>query len=167
MCIRDSLLFIDLFEVVSNKKWKLGSPEELLASVFDNPKARFEITFPMYSVSRRGSHLVPTILIRSTQGHSSGGESVVVVSAAQVERTLEGTLPAYCVHGTNYNAWRQIKSTTRSLLPGGPESRRAAVHFAISLPGDTGRITSGFRTGSTIYAFFDVRAWLTARRRAF
>ena len=36
-----------------------------------------------------------------------------------------------------------------------------------TLPGDTGRITSGFRTGSTIYAFFDVRAWLTARRRAF
>ena len=50
---RDEQLFIDLFDVVSTKKWKLGIPEDFLATVFDNPKARFEITFCMYRVSGR------------------------------------------------------------------------------------------------------------------
>ena len=40
------------------------------------------------------------------------------------------------------------------MLPGGPLKRRAAVHFAVCLPDDTGRSVSGSRTGSAFMVLF-------------
>ena len=51
-------------------------------------------------------------------------------------------LPRFCAHGTTLTAWNDTLSGSRSLNPGGPHRRRAAAHFAVSLPGDTGRIVS-------------------------
>ena len=49
----------------------------------------------------------------------------------------------------------------------GPHGRRATVHVAVSLPGDTGRIVSGFRAVSRIYMFFDLFKWLRHGRGAY
>ena len=44
----------------------------LLSVIYTNPKARFQITFPVYRVSGHGTRrfLIPGIGIRATQGHS-------------------------------------------------------------------------------------------------
>ena len=44
---------------------------------------------------------------------------------------------------------------------------RRAVHFAVSLPGDRGRIVSGFRAGSGINIFFNLKWWLREGRPAY
>ena len=77
------------------------------------------------------------------------------------------TLARCCVHGTTLQAWQNISRTTRSLIIGGLRAKRAAVHFAVSLPGDTGRIAFGFRTGSRIYIFVDIFLWLRKGRAAY
>jgi hypothetical protein len=64
----------------------------------------------------------------------------------------EESLPHFCVHGTDPVAWGSI-ADSHSLIPGGLHGNRAAVHFAMSLPGDHGRIVSGFRKNSCIYMF--------------
>ena len=53
------------------------------------------------------------------------------------------------------------------MMPGGPQRVRAAAHFAVSLPGDTGRIVSGFRTGSIIFILFDLIRCLRYGRKAY
>ena len=45
--------------------------------------------------------------------------------------------------------------------------RRATVHFAVSLPGDTGSIVSGFRAGSRIYICINLLRWLREGRPAY
>ena len=72
----------------------------------------------------------------------------------------------FCVHGTDPIAWRSI-ADSHSLIPGGLHGNRVAVHFAVSLLGDHGRIVSEFRTNSSIYIFFDLRQWLTDGRAAY
>ena len=52
------------------------------------------------------------------------------------------------------------------MMPGGPQRVRAAVHFAVSLPGDPERIVSVFKTGPRIYNFFDLIRWLRDGRKA-
>ena len=56
---------------------------------------------------------------------------------------------------------------TNSLSPGGLAGSKAAVHFAVSLPGDHGRSASGFRTNSVIYIFFNLKQWLRDGRDAY
>ena len=56
---------------------------------------------------------------------------------------------------------------THSLIPGGLVGSRAAVHFAVSLLRDHGRIVSGFRTNSVIYIFFNLKQWLRDGRDAY
>ena len=56
---------------------------------------------------------------------------------------------------------------THSLIPGGLAGSRAAVHLAVRLLGDQGRIVSGFRANSKIYIFFNLRQWLRDGRDAY
>ena len=72
--------------------------------------------------------------------------------AAQERLSLdnEESLLHVCVHGTDPSAWRSI-ADSNSLIPGGLDGNRASVRFAVSLPGDHGRIVSGLKTNSRIY----------------
>ena len=56
---------------------------------------------------------------------------------------------------------------THSLIPGGIAGSRVAVHFVVSLPGDHGRIVSGFRANSAIYIFLRFTQWLRDGRDAY
>ena len=42
------------------------------------------------------------------------------------------------------------------MLPGGPLKRRAAVHFAVSLPGDTGVLFRGSGLAPAFYIVFNL-----------
>ena len=70
------------------------------------------------------------------------------------------------MHGTSFKAWTELVNGTRCLMRGGPMRVRRADHFAVSLPGDTGRNASGFRAGSRVYICFDLRLWLRQGRPA-
>ena len=48
-------------------------------------------------------------------------------------------LARFCVHGTTLATGNEVWSGTRSLIPGCPSRKRAAVQFAVSVPGDTGK----------------------------
>ena len=111
---------------------------------------------------------MPDIGLRAVQGHSTRGDiSLEYLIAAQDKLTAEQKdLPFLCVHGTDHTAWNSIKQT-HYFIPGGLAGNRAAVHFAVSLPGDHGRIVSGFRTNSVIYIFFDLKQWLRDGRDAY
>jgi hypothetical protein len=67
---------------------------------------------------------------------------------------------------TDHTAWTSIVQT-HSLILGGLAGSRAAVHFAVSLLGDHGRIVSGFRTNSVTYIFFNLKQWLRDGRDAY
>ena len=71
-----------------------------------------------------------------------------------------------CVHRTDHTEWNSIKQT-HYLILGGLAGSRAAIHFAVNLLGDHGRIVSGFRTNSVIYIIFDIRQWLIDGRDAY
>ena len=87
--------------------------------------------------------------------------------AAQERLNMDqADLPCFWVHGTDPADWRSIKES-HSLIPGGLAGNRAAVHFAVSLSGDHGRIVSGFRTNSSIYIFFNLGDWLKYGRAAY
>jgi len=142
---RDDQFFVSLYDVIDGARWKLIGPEDFLVTVFMNPKARFELTYPEYRVSGQDK-VVPYIYIRATQGHQAlEGETEQTLAAAQTELTLQSELPIFCVHGTSWKAYKDISTTTKSLLLGGPTQKRAAVHFAVFLPADTGSVVvSGF-----------------------
>ena len=140
---------------------------KLLALVFTNPKARFQVSYPVYSVSGAGQRkfLIPETGIRALQCHSPDDVGLEVATAAQAEFIYRTSrLPEYCVHGTSLKAWAEHVHWTRCLMRGGPMRARRGDHFALRLPGDTGRIVSGFRVGSRIYFIFDLR--LVAPRKA-
>jgi len=95
--------------------------------------------------SRKQTFLLPEIGIRAEQGHLALNDmGAEFLTPAQELLVLNDdsfmTLPRFCVHATTMHAWQNIARTTRSLIPGGLRANRAAVHFAVSLPGDTGRI---------------------------
>ena len=136
----------------------LLTPAKLLIAVFTNPKARYQFSYPAYRVSgtSRKLFVMPDIGLRAVQGHSTRGDVSLeyLIAAQEKVRATQKELPCLCVHGTDRTAWRSIVQT-HSLIPGGLAGSRAAVHFAVSLPGDHGRIVSGFRTNSVIYIFFN------------
>ena len=117
------------------------TPGKLLAEIYTNPKARFQLTSAVYRASGHGqrSFLVPEIGIRATQGHSRDDVGPEVLCAAQELLNYDSIdlLPVYCVHGTSIKAWEDMLKGTRSLMARGPGGVRRAVYFAVSLPGDT------------------------------
>ena len=68
----------------SNRKTTL-TLGKLLALVYTNPKARFQLTYPVYRVSGVGQRKfhVPDIGIRALQGHSRDDVSLVQLTRAQ------------------------------------------------------------------------------------
>ena len=99
-------------------------------------------------------YVMPDICLRAVRGHSTRGDiSLEYLIAAQDKLIAEQEeLPLLCVHGTDHTAWKSIVQT-HSLILGGIAGSRAAVHFDVSLPGDHGRIVSGFRANSVFYIF--------------
>ena len=93
--------------------------------------------------------------IRAIQGHSIRediGSGYMMTTQERLVMDKAESLPCCCIHGTDPTAFRTVASS-HSLIPGGLHGNRAAVHFAMSLPGDHGRIVSGFRKNSCIYMF--------------
>ena len=127
----------------------LLTPAKLLLAVFTNSKARFQVAFPVYRVSgtSRKQFVMPEIGLRAIQGHfiRNGAGPGYLIAAQECLNLYQEDLPCVCGHGTDPAAWRSIKES-HSLMPSGLARNRAAVHFAVSLPGDHGRIVSGFRT---------------------
>ena len=104
----------------------------------------------------RKQYVLPDIGIRATQRHSireDTGSGYLLAAQARLSMDKEESLPHFCVHGTDPTAWQRIASS-HTLIPGGIHGNRVAVHFAVSLLGDHGRIVSGFRTNFSIYISF-------------
>jgi hypothetical protein len=94
-------LFVSLYDVIDGVRWKLKEFEDFLVTIFLNPKARFELTYPEYRVNGQDK-VVPHIYIRAIQGHQPlQGETEQTLAAAQTELTLQSELPVFCVHGTS------------------------------------------------------------------
>ena len=102
---------------------------------------------------------------KATLRYDGGPE--VVTAAQEILDYCSSRLPEYCVHGASIETYRELVNGTNYLMRGGPRSVRRAVHLAVSLPGDTGSIVSGFRAGSRIYIFFDLKSWLLEGRPAY
>ena len=98
---------------------------------------------------------MPDIGLRAVQGHSTRGDSSLeYLKAAQEQLSAEQEdLPFLCVHGTDHTAWKLLCRPTPS--------------FAVSLPGDHGRIVSGFRTNALIYTLCNLKHWLRDGRDAY
>ena len=121
--------------------------------------------WPWYTQTQSGvgqrRFLIPDIGIRALQGHSRDDVGPEVLTSAHEELFYRtNRLPEYSAHGTSIKAWAELITGTRCLKRGGPKRVRQAAHFAVSLPGNTRRIVSGFRAGSRIYILLDLRAWL-------
>ena len=158
----DDLSFLSLEDMQTKRRTTL-TPGKLLALVYTNPKARFQLSYPLYRVSGVGQRrfLIPDIGIRALQGHSRDDVGPEVLTSAHEELFYRtNRLPEYSAHGTSIKAWAELITGTRCLKRGGPKRVRQAAHFAVSLPGNTRRIVSGFRAGSRIYILLDLRAWL-------
>ena len=128
--------------------------------VLSNPKARCQFSCPVSRVSgtNRKQVVMPDIGLRAVQGHSTRRDIGLgyLIAAQSSLKAYQEDLHCLCVHGTDPAAWNSIKES-HSLIPGGLAGNRAAVHFAVSLPGDHGRMVSGFRTNYIIYMFFKLR----------
>ena len=99
-------------------------------------------------------YVMPDIGLRAVQGHSTRGDiSLAYLIAAQEQ--FESRTSRFALSLRSWDRSHNMESIvqTHSLIPGGLAGSRAAVHFAVSLPGDNGRIVSGFRTNSVIYIF--------------
>ena len=82
------------------------TPGQLLAVIYTNPKARFQLSYHVCRVIGVGQKfLIPDIGIRALQGHSRDAVGPEVLTAAQAELYHTSRLPEYCVHGTSTKAW--------------------------------------------------------------
>ena len=111
--------YINLEDILSGQQHTL-TPRKLLAVIYTNPKARFQLTFPVYRVSGHGQRSFPTpgIGIRATC-HSREDVGLEIMSAAQELLNYKSTVrpPVYCAHGTFIEAWERILKGTKSLTP--------------------------------------------------
>ena len=111
---------------------------------------------------------MPDIGLRAVQGHSFRSDIGLeyLIAAQEKLRAEQEELPFLCVYGTDHTAWQSIEQT-HTLIPGGIAGSRVAVHFAVSLLGDHGRIVSGFRTNSVMYMVFNLKQRLRRGRDAY
>ena len=127
--------FLNLEDILTTRQHIL-TLGKLQIVICTSPKARFQLTFPVYRVSGQGQRrfLIPEIGILVTQGHCRDDVLPEVLWASQErlrynDEDSYNRRPRFCVHGTSLEAWRSILSGTRSPTPGGPERKRKAVHF--------------------------------------
>ena len=68
----DNQAYVNLGTSQERAGRKLYTHTDLLVAMFDNPKARFELSYPVYRVRGQGSRklrVLPEFGIRATQGH--------------------------------------------------------------------------------------------------
>ena len=145
----DHQAFISLKDVRLQRARIMCTPAKLPAGVYDNPKARFQLSFPVYRVSGQGnrSFVVPAIGIRAFQCHSMRPDlGLSYLYAAQELLTVGGetALPVFGVHGVDIHAWYSLPIGSPTIIPGGLDRTRVAVYFVVSLPGDTGSFVFRF-----------------------
>ena len=138
----DDHSFVSLDEILAKRRATL-TLGKLLALVYTNPKARFQLSYPVYRVSGVGQKrfVIPDTGIRALHGRSRDGVGPEVLTSAQEQLFYHpNRLPEYCAHGTSDHAWTELLTRTGYLMRGGPMRVRQAVHFAVSLPSDTGNL---------------------------
>ena len=108
----DSDGFVSISRIMSFKA-NLQTPAELINAVCNNPKARFQISFPVYRMSgpNRRQYVLPDIGIRATQGQSLRddiGPGYLMAAQERLSMDNEESLPYLCDHGADPTAWQSI-----------------------------------------------------------
>lgn len=136
----DSEGFISVDEIIKRKGYNL---DQIKFVVENNDKKRF------YLKEVEGKYF-----IRANQGHT------VVVENLELKPILDPKEIPVAVHGTNFNAWEQIK------IKGLSRMSRNHIHLASGEFGDPG-VISGVRKSAKIMVFIDTAKAMNAGMKFF